>query len=53
MELTTFFISITKPIYAKTLTVFESTFKIKVMLPWIPSFGFVNSCLQTKTFAPK
>ena len=53
MKLTAFFVSITKQIYAKTLTVFESTFKIKVMLPWIQNFGCVNSCLQTKTFAPK
>ena len=35
MKLTTFFISKTKQIYAKILTVSESTFKIKAMLPWI------------------
>ena len=34
MKLTTFFISRTKQIYAKTLTVSESEFKIKVMSPW-------------------
>ena len=37
MKLTTFFISKTKQIYAKTLTVPESTFKIKAILPWILS----------------
>ena len=35
MKLTAFFISKTKQIYAKILTVPESTFKIKAMLPWI------------------
>ena len=35
MKLTTFFISKTKQIYAKTLTVPESTLKIKAILPWI------------------
>ena len=35
MKLTTFFISETKQIYAKALTVHESTFKVKAMLPWI------------------
>ena len=34
MKLTTFFISRTKQIYAKTLTVSKSTFKIKTMSPW-------------------
>ena len=35
MKLTTFFISKTKQIYAKTLTIPESAFEIKAMLPWI------------------
>ena len=35
MKLTTIFIVKTKQIYAKILTVPESTFKIKAMLPWI------------------
>ena len=35
MKLTTFFISKTKQIYAKTLTIPESAFEIKTMLPWI------------------
>ena len=35
MKLTAFFISKTKHIHVKTLTVSESTFKIKTMLPWI------------------
>ena len=35
MKLTTFFISKTKQIYAKILTVLESTFKVKAMLPQI------------------
>ena len=35
MKLTTFFISKTKQIYSKTLTVPESTFKIKAMILWI------------------
>ena len=35
MKPTTFFISKTKHIYAKTLTVPKTTFKIKAMLPWI------------------
>ena len=35
MKLTTFFISKTKHIYGKTLTVPKTTFKIKAMLPWI------------------
>ena len=35
MKLTTFFISKTKQIYAKALTVSENTFKIKAMLPRI------------------
>ena len=34
MKLITFFISRTKHIYAKTLTVSESTFKIKAKPPW-------------------
>ena len=34
MKLTTFFISRTKQIYAKTLTISENTFKIKTMSPW-------------------
>ena len=34
MKLITFFISRTKQIYAKTLTVSESAFKMKVMSPW-------------------
>ena len=42
MKLTTFFVSKTKQIYTKTLTVPESAFEIKAMLP-----------LQTKTFALK
>ena len=33
MKLTTFFISKAKQIYAKTLTVFESASKIKIMSP--------------------
>ena len=33
MKLTTFFIPRTKQGYPKTLTVFESTFKMKVMSP--------------------
>ena len=32
MKLTTFFISRTKQIYAKALTVSESTFKLKAMM---------------------
>ena len=35
MKLTTFFISKTKHIYAKALTVPKTRFKIKAMLPWI------------------
>ena len=35
MKLTTFFISKNKHIYAKKLTVPESTFKVKAILPWI------------------
>ena len=36
MKLTIFFISRTKQIYAKTLTVSENAFKTKVMSPWAP-----------------
>ena len=35
MKLTIFFISQTKHIYAKTLTVPKTKFRIKAMLPWI------------------
>ena len=35
MRLTTFFVSKTKQIYAKTLVVPQITFKIRAMLPWI------------------
>ena len=54
MKLTSFFISETKQIYAKKLTVSESTFKIKAVLPYSVTsrnFVYVRSYLQTKTFA--
>ena len=54
MKLTSFFISETKQIYAKKLTVSESTFKIKAVLPYrvtSRNFVYVRSYLQTKTFA--
>ena len=35
MKFTTLFISQTKHIYAKTLTVTKTKFRIKAMLPWI------------------
>ena len=35
MKLTSYFISKTKQIYAKTLTVLESTFKMRAKLPWM------------------
>ena len=53
MKLTTFFISKTKHIYVKTLTVLKSQFEIKAMLLWIKNFPYVSSYLQTKIFARK
>ena len=35
MKLTSYFISKTKQIYAKTLTILESTFKMRAKLPWM------------------
>ena len=40
MKLTTFFISNTKQIQAKSLTVSDSTFKIKAMLPYNSPYTF-------------
>ena len=54
MKLTSFFISETKQIYAKKLTVSESTLKIKAVLPYSVisrNVIYVRSYLQTKTFA--
>ena len=53
MKLTTSFISKTKHIYVKTLTVLKSQFEIKAMLLWIKNFPYVSSYLQTKIFARK
>ena len=48
MKLTKFFISKTKQIYVITLTVPESAFEIKVMLPWILSKVLVTSAVICK-----
>ena len=55
MKLTTFFISKAKQIYAKTLTVFESAFKIKIMSPLalIEVFPTLAVIWKTKIFARK
>ena len=50
MKLITFFISRTKQIHAKTLTVSESAFKMMVMSPWT---HFSNFCLRQQLFANK
>ena len=52
MKLTSYFISKTKQIYAKTLTVLESTFKMRAKLPWM-LFEIVSSYLQRKISARK
>ena len=44
----TFFISKTKQIYVKILTVPESTFKIKAMIPWILFETFFTSAFIYK-----
>ena len=49
MKLRTFFISRTKQIYAKAITVCESTFKIKAMSAWT-LFEF---CLRQQLFPNK
>ena len=48
MKLATFFISRTKQIYAKTLTVSESIFKIKEMLLWALLEIFLTSAVICK-----
>ena len=48
MKLTKFFISKTKQIYAIALTVPESAFEIKAMLPWILSKVLVTSAVICK-----
>ena len=48
MKLTTFFISRTKQIYAKTLTVSERAFKIKVMSAWTLFELFLTSAVICK-----
>ena len=50
MKLTTCFILKTKQIYTKTLTVSESTFKIKLMSAWTL---FSKFCLRQQFFANK
>ena len=48
MELITFFISRTKQIYAKTLAISESKFKIKAMSPLKLSEIFIMSAVICK-----
>ena len=51
MKLRTFFVSRTKQVYGKTLSVSESTFKVKVMSLWhLMNFCLRSSYLQTKIF---
>ena len=53
IKLTIFFISRTKQICAETLTVSESTFKLKAMSRWTLFEILLSSYLQTKIFARK
>ena len=48
MKLTTIFVSRTKQNYAKTLTISESTFKMKVMSPWTLFEVLVSSAVIGK-----